>query len=112
MSSQLLIEFIIASGQTLYMVALSSILAILMGIPLGIILLTTRKHHILENKYCNWTLATLSNAIRSIPFIILLVAIIPFTRLLTGTSIGTSADRAAHSGSNPLCRPDRGNSTE
>jgi D-methionine transport system permease protein len=91
MSNHLLIEFLIAGWQTFYMVALSSFLAVLLGIPLGIILLTTRKRQILENKYGNWILAAITNAIRSIPFIILLVAIIPFTRLLTGTSIGTTA---------------------
>ncbi len=91
MSNPLLIEFLIAGWQTFYMVALSSFLAVLLGIPLGIILLTTRNHHILENKYCHWLLGALTNTIRSIPFIILLVAIIPLTRLLTGTSIGTTA---------------------
>lgn len=91
MFNNLLIEFFFASWQTIYMVIVSGSIAALFGIPLGVILLATRQHNILENKYCNWLLAILANSVRSIPFIILLVAIIPFTRLLTGTSIGTTA---------------------
>ncbi|CAN5210052.1 ABC transporter permease [soil metagenome] len=91
MSNNLLIEFFFASWQTIYMVMVSGTIAALLGIPLGVVLLATRKNNILENKYCNWLLAIITNSVRSIPFIILLVAIIPLTRLLTGTSIGTTA---------------------
>lgn len=91
MSNDLLIEFLLATWQTLYMMLASGVVAVLIGIPLGITLLITRQRNILENKYCNWILAALTNSVRSIPFIILLIAIIPLTRLITGTSIGTTA---------------------
>lgn len=84
-------EFLLATWQTIYMTLVSGFIAVIFGIPLGVILLTTRQKNILENRFCNKTLAAITNGVRSIPFIILLVAIIPFTRLITGTSIGTTA---------------------
>jgi len=63
----------------------------IIGIFLGITLVVTRKGHILENKYIYAILNPIVNILRSIPFIILLVAIIPLTRLIVGTSIGTTA---------------------
>ncbi len=77
--------------ETLVMVAISSALAGLVGVPLGVILVATGRGHIRENAVVNRTLGAIVNAGRSTPFIILLVAIIPFTRLLVGTSIGTAA---------------------
>ena len=77
--------------ETIFMVAVSTIIAAIVGIPLGITLVTTSKGHILENRFINQILGTIVNIIRSIPFIILMVAIIPLTRLLVGTSIGTTA---------------------
>lgn len=77
--------------ETAYMVAFSALIASIVGIPLGIILVTTSKHHILENLPIHHTLGTIVNATRSVPFIILMVAIIPITRALAGTSIGTTA---------------------
>jgi len=77
--------------ETTYMVAVSSLISALVGIPLGIILVTTDKRHILENIPINKVLGVIVNATRSTPFIILMVAIIPLTRLLVGTSIGTNA---------------------
>ena len=73
------------------MVAVATIIGGIIGIPLGITLVTTSKGHILENRFINQTLGTIVNIIRSIPFIILMVAIIPLTRLIAGTSIGTTA---------------------
>jgi len=87
----MLTEFLVATWETLYMVLVSGIIASIIGVPLGVLLFTTRQHNVLEKKYYNWLLAAITNSIRSIPFIILLVAIIPFTRLLVGTSIGTTA---------------------
>lgn len=84
-------EFVTATWQTVYMVFVSGLVATLFGLPLGIILLVTRPHGLLENPWINNILGGIVNAGRSIPFIILLVAIIPFTRLLVGTSIGTTA---------------------
>ncbi|HEX2548740.1 MAG TPA: methionine ABC transporter permease [Gammaproteobacteria bacterium] len=80
-----------ATLQTLYMVALSGIIAAIVGIPLGVILYVTRKDNILPHPKLHHVLATLVNITRSIPFIILMVSIIPFTRFVVGTSIGTNA---------------------
>jgi D-methionine transport system permease protein len=80
-----------ATGETLYMVGVAVILAELVGLPLGIILVTTEVGHVLESRAVNRILATIINIGRSVPFIILMVAIIPFTRLVVGTSIGTTA---------------------
>lgn len=77
--------------ETFYMVAVATIIGGIIGIPLGITLVTTSKGHILENRFINQILGTIVNIIRSIPFIILMVAIIPLTRLIAGTSIGTTA---------------------
>jgi D-methionine transport system permease protein len=77
--------------ETLLMVAISSGLAALAGIPLGIVLVATGPGHVLERPALHRVLGALVNAARSTPFIILLVAIIPFTRLVVGTSIGTAA---------------------
>lgn len=77
--------------ETVFMVAVSTIIAAIIGIPLGITLVTTSKGHILENRVINGILGTIVNIIRSIPFIILMVAIIPLTRIIAGTSIGTTA---------------------
>ncbi|KEI72335.1 methionine ABC transporter permease [Endozoicomonas elysicola] len=80
-----------ALWETLYMVAFSGSICFLLGIPLGVLLYVTREGRILENRAANMVLGGIVNAGRSIPFIILMVAIIPLTRLLTGTSIGTTA---------------------
>ena len=73
------------------MVAVATIIGGIIGIPLGITLVTTSKGQILENRFINQILGTIVNIIRSIPFIILMLAIIPLTRLIAGTSIGTTA---------------------
>ncbi len=91
MSKALVIELFNATWETLYMVGIASIIATIIGIPLGVCLFITRKHGLLPHKVFNRTLAAIINALRSIPFIILLVAIIPFTRFVVGTSIGTTA---------------------
>ena len=78
-------------GETLYMVAVSTAIAAAVGIPLGILLVVTEKGRILASPAVNKPLAVIVNTIRSIPFIILMVAIIPLTRIIAGTSIGTTA---------------------
>ncbi|AKA67291.1 methionine ABC transporter permease [Clostridium scatologenes] len=75
--------------ETFYMVAISGIISAIIGVILGVTLVVTRKENILENKIINGVLAKIINIFRSIPFIILLAAIIPVTRLLVGTTIGT-----------------------
>ena len=78
-------------GETCYMVLIAIVLATLIGLPLGVILTVTRKDHIMPNSLVNSVLGAIVNATRSTPFIILMVAIIPFTRMIVGSSIGTTA---------------------
>ncbi len=80
-----------ALNETLFMVSFSLVFSIALGFPLGISLVVTRKGHILENKPLFTVLNSIVNIFRSVPFIILLVAIIPITRFIVGTSIGTKA---------------------
>lgn len=80
-----------ATGQTLYMVGVSVVAAQILGMPLGVLLVISDKGHISENRLLNKILSVIVNIGRSIPFIILLVAIIPFTRFIIGTYIGTTA---------------------
>lgn len=91
MSSDMLPLLTKALGETVYMVAVSMIIATILGVPLGVLLHTTGKGEILESPVLNRVIGAVVNAIRSIPFIILMVAIIPFTRLLVGSAIGTTA---------------------
>jgi D-methionine transport system permease protein len=80
----------VASLQSLYMVSLSALLTTLVGVPLGVLLVVTRPGHILERRWLYNFLGLVINATRSIPFPIFIVFVIPFTRLLVGTSIGPS----------------------
>lgn len=73
------------------MVLASGIIGFAVGIPLGVILHTTKKNGLLENAKVNRVLGAIVNVGRSIPFIVLMVAIIPVTKLLVGTFIGTTA---------------------
>lgn len=75
--------------ETFYMVAVSGIVSAIFGISFGIILVVTKEGGILQNKIINSVLGKIINVFRSIPFIILLAAIIPLTRILVGTTIGT-----------------------
>ena len=77
--------------ETLYMTILSTVIAYIVGLPLGILLSVTGKGGILRNRAVNGILGTVVNILRSVPFLILLVVLIPFTRLLVGTSLGTTA---------------------
>ena len=80
-----------ALGETIYMVVVSMAIASAIGVPLGVLLHTTAKGQILENIFINQTVGSVVNAVRSIPFIILMVAIIPLTRFIVGSAIGTTA---------------------
>ena len=77
--------------ETLIMVGISGLVGGLLGVPLGVFLRLTDDGGVLENGPVNKLVGWLVNAVRSTPFIILLVAVIPFTRLITGSSIGTAA---------------------
>lgn len=77
--------------QTLYMIGISLIIAIIIGLPIGIILFVTDKGLFLEKRWLRSTLGFTVNVVRSIPFIILLVALIPLTDLIVGSTIGPTA---------------------
>ena len=77
--------------ETLQMTVISAVLAYIIGMPLGVLLVVTDKGHILQNRVVNLVFGTIVNIFRSIPFLILLVFLIPFTRWITGASIGTVA---------------------
>lgn len=87
-SSEIILQSI---WETLYMVSVGLFFGAILGFILGITLVVTRKGHILENKLIFGVVNPIVNIFRSIPFIILLVAIIPLTRLIVGTAIGTTA---------------------
>ncbi|MGM0829999.1 MAG: methionine ABC transporter permease [Bacillota bacterium] len=77
--------------ETVYMVGISLGVAILVGLPLGILLFVTDKGLFLQNSFIKKVVGFVVNMVRSVPFIILLVALLPLTKLLTGTTIGPTA---------------------
>ncbi|MBP3235236.1 MAG: ABC transporter permease [Eubacterium sp.] len=77
--------------ETFYMVILSTAFAYLIGVPVGVILNITSPNGIKPNRVINLAVGFITNVIRSVPFLILLVAILPFTRLVVGTTIGSTA---------------------
>ena len=91
MSPEMIALLTQATADTLTMVALAAGLGTLFGLPLGVFLATSRRGELLAAPLANAVLGFVVNATRSTPFIILVVAIIPFTRLVAGTSIGTMA---------------------
>ncbi|MBK5565967.1 methionine ABC transporter permease [Ensifer sp. 2YAB10] len=91
MSPDLLLRIGGATVDTIYMVAIAGLIGSLIGGPIGIFLATSGKGELFPAPTLNRIIGLIVNATRSTPFIILVVAIIPFTRLLTGTSIGTKA---------------------
>ncbi|HEY5582315.1 MAG TPA: methionine ABC transporter permease [Rhodoferax sp.] len=88
---QMLALFASSLWETLVMVGISGLFGAALGLPLGVLLHLTHPGGVLENRKLNRIVGSTVNAVRSTPFIILLVAIIPFTRLITGSSIGTAA---------------------
>jgi D-methionine transport system permease protein len=76
---------------TLYMVMVATFFTVLFGLPLGVLLVATDRSGLMPAPLVNQILGTVVNAARSLPFIILLVVVIPITRLLTGTTIGATA---------------------
>ena len=91
MSAEMMPLLTKALGETVYMVLVSMIIASAVGIPLGVLLHVTAKGEILDAPGVNRTVGAVVNAVRSVPFIILMVAIIPLTRLIVGSAIGTTA---------------------
>jgi D-methionine transport system permease protein len=88
---ELLPEINTAFFQTIYMISISLAVAVLIGLPIGILLYVTDKGLLMENRVIQNVLGFLVNLIRSIPFLILLVALIPLTDALVGTTIGPTA---------------------
>jgi D-methionine transport system permease protein len=78
-------------GETLVMTAVSGAISFAVGLPLGLVLVGTAPGGFWENRWVNGSVGAIVNGFRSLPFIILLVAVIPLTRILVGTSIGTAA---------------------
>ena len=91
MSPELIRIILDATRDTLTMVALAGGLGVVFGLPLGVFLATSKSGELLTAPAAHAVLGVLVNITRSTPFIILVVAIVPFTRLITGTSIGTQA---------------------
>ncbi len=91
MQSILNLALLQATWETLYMVFISSALGILGGGLLGILLFVTQEPQFSKNRFVHHSVGTVVNLVRSIPFIILLISIVPLTRLIVGTSIGTNA---------------------
>ena len=90
--SEMMLELLAQSlWETIIMVGVAGVIGGLIGIPLGIFLRLTDRGGILQNGPANKLVGWIVNALRSTPFIILLVAIIPLTRFITGSSIGTWA---------------------
>ncbi len=77
--------------ETLYMVFFSTLFSVIIGFALGILLVITDKGSICEKPYLNKVLGTVINVTRSVPFIILIIAIFPLSRLIVGTTIGSTA---------------------
>jgi D-methionine transport system permease protein len=83
--------FLSSFWETLIMVGISGVIGAAVGVPLGVVLYLTDRQGVLTNRGIYGVLGIVINAVRSTPFIILLVAVIPFTRLVVGSSIGTAA---------------------
>ncbi|MGM9636270.1 MAG: methionine ABC transporter permease [Candidatus Avispirillum sp.] len=91
LSSGMINELVRGIFETLYMTVTSTAIAYVLGIPMGIVLYITDKNGICRNRPVNIILGFIVNVLRSVPFLILLVAILPFTRLVVGTTIGSTA---------------------
>ncbi|KAB2334765.1 ABC transporter permease [Cytobacillus depressus] len=84
-------KLITATQETIYMTTISVLATFILGLSLGMLLFLTDKGNMWENKFSNTFIAAIVNVFRSIPFIILIVLLIPFTKLLLGTILGANA---------------------
>ena len=91
MNSQIWAQIGVGILETFYMVIVSTLFAYLFGLPIGIILNITDANGIKPNRIVNMVVGFITNVLRSVPFLILLVAILPFTKLIVGTTIGSTA---------------------
>ncbi|MHA4163056.1 methionine ABC transporter permease [Bacillus cereus] len=80
-----------ATGETLYMTAIAALATFILGLILGLLLFMTATDNLWENKAVNTAIGAFVNIFRSIPFIILIILLIPFTKILLGTILGASA---------------------
>ena len=78
-------------AETLYMVFFSTLFSVLLGLPIGVLLLITEENHILPMKSLNVALSSVVNIFRSLPFIILIILLFPLSRLIFDTAIGSTA---------------------
>ncbi len=84
-------QYLDALSETVYMVGVSLFIGALLGIPLGVALVLTRRGGLTPNRFVYTVLNVVVNIVRSVPFIILMVAIVPLTRIIAGSSIGSTA---------------------
>lgn len=91
MNAQMLELLYVGTLETLYMTLVATALSYLLGVPLGVVLFVTAKDGLRPSKMINGLLSFVVNVLRSAPFIILLIVIMPLTRLIMGTTIGSSA---------------------
>ncbi len=89
--NQILVLVGTSTLQTLVMVALSTLFALLIGFPLGVLLNITNRFGITPRPVFNAVLSRIIDVLRSFPFVILMIVLLPFTRLVLGTAIGTAA---------------------
>lgn len=85
---QILLE---GTGQTLYMVALSTLIAVIIGLPIGVLLVATDKNGVVPFPKVNKVIGTVINIIRSLPEMILIIVLLPLARLIVGTTLGSNA---------------------
>ena len=85
------VRLVLSIQQSIYMIAIALLIGTVVGIPLGVLLVLTRDDGILKNRPIFFVLNNVINFVRSIPFVILLIFIMPFTRALMGTTIGSTA---------------------
>lgn len=90
-SNEVITMIIQGIGETLYMTVVSTLLGYVLGLPMGVVLAVTDKDGIRPNAACYKVLDVIANIVRSIPFLILLILLIPFTRALIGKSYGSTA---------------------
>lgn len=90
-SNEVITMIIQGIGETLYMTVVSTLLGYVLGLPMGIVLAVTDRDGIRPNAVCYKILDVIANIVRSIPFLILLILLIPFTRALIGKSYGSTA---------------------
>lgn len=91
MSQQMIDLIVSGTWETLYMTLVSTLIAYVLGVPIGIVLYVTGEGGIRRNRAINLVVGIVVNVLRSVPFLILLVFILPFTRFVVGTTIGSTA---------------------